>query len=310
MGNYATREEYLVAELVPIGVLSGTATGVVPLALLLVIIAIAYCKRYCVPATNFAEQFGNYCGTVYGFIISLVFGVIDERRRPDDGNTVILLVGRIPRTTCREVLVYVYLVLMAWIVSGWFYIVFVENLLYKKITTCNDVSGRDDDFRCFAIDNNFERVNCEEHSNDAVRVICYMRDISAFGSLGVAFGVAQFWSWIVDRTLALAVRGMIEFIAICATIGLVGLLGLIVWPALSNTDRRDANYFYADEGVHWYIYAYLCFTFVVGLGGLIFCIGPALVGRPGFADLALPTPHKQNDASAELITESSRETNL
>ena len=120
-----------------------------------------------------------------------------ERKEPDD--------------TTGKVWVHMYFLTTAVLALFWFLAVFIDNLWYRKVTTCNDVNVLSHNYICYRIDISGEvedPVNCITNDGRTVdnpgEVLCYILLYSPGMALGIAVGVARFILFMTDLTFSTA----------------------------------------------------------------------------------------------------------
>ena len=119
----------------------------------------------------------------------------------------LLFAGRIgPKKRLQVVHVYlVFWIMAALITYIWFIVILIENIIYRKTTTCNDVNVRSNRSVCFDVRSSKGRVNCKLKDSGDLEVFCYLVQPS-FAAFGVAFSIAKGVSLIFDLEFRIVVR--------------------------------------------------------------------------------------------------------
>ena len=98
------------------------------------------------------------------------------------------------RNGCRT---YAYYCFMAIVACLWFISFAVDNSIFQKITTCNDIYPHDMSHVCFADNESYTIVDCTEQLLQMTPVICYIFNLN-FAGIGIAYSIAKLCLAVVD----------------------------------------------------------------------------------------------------------------
>ena len=149
MGNQSSRVYYVGIEG---GIYSGT------LVLSFAVLTVTLC---CLAAS---ERVRTKCLSLYSLVFKNIVKETSTEGKPDNEHSE-LFQGSKPDNEHAEYLfegckyekskskccLHAYFTLMIFVATNWFFIMFVDNFLYRKSTTCNDLNVRNDDYSCFDV---------------------------------------------------------------------------------------------------------------------------------------------------------------
>ena len=146
--------------------------------------------------------------------VNLVF-IGSEERSPDVKST---------KRTLVRIWVHVYFILLCGLIILWAVSIFSDSVLYRKISSCNDISVEDEDLSCFMLSDRDvpegiqeiidqqegEKVPCAEvqryiQNNSLtfdLEVICYQYQLNPVAALGISYGAIKTVSFIIVSLLS------------------------------------------------------------------------------------------------------------
>ena len=86
---------------------------------------------------------------------------------------------------------YTYFIVATILAILWFIVMALENAIYRKTGTCNDINVKDSSFICFDVtsgSSNPNSINCQVGSNPDITVFCYLYSPNP-GAVGIAVGI-------------------------------------------------------------------------------------------------------------------------
>ena len=135
--------------------------------------------------------------------VDLVFLGHQERAAADGGTS----------SSMRRIWVHVYFILLCCIIIVWAISVFSHTLLYRKITSCTDISLADTDLSCFLLskrnipegvqeiidEEEGQLIPCDRVQNYIIlqnisfdlEVICYQYQLNPLAALGISYGAMK-----------------------------------------------------------------------------------------------------------------------
>ena len=133
-----------------------------------------------------------------------------EERSPND---------RSNKESAVRIWVHVYFILLCGLIIVWTISVFSDSVLYRKSSSCNDISLEDKDLSCFLLSNrdipegvqeiinegDGELVPCEDVQNHLVtnnvsyhlEVICYQYQLNPLAALGISYGAMKTIAFVI-----------------------------------------------------------------------------------------------------------------
>lgn len=209
---------------------------------------------------------------LFARIVSLLpFSVISERVHSESdfhqkAEVFRLFADRMePKSPLWKLWTYTYFLSMFILSIFWFLVIFIDNLWYRKVTTCNDVNVEGNDFACYAITedkHNFDVQACIDPINGSVvqdpgKVICYILLSSPGTALGVAVGVAKFMITIPDVAFHVSLKlsdyhwGRI-FLAMVQTLGFVLPIAFLISISIAQ-----AAFGKSPSALRWFLYGFV-----------------------------------------------------
>lgn len=119
-----------------------------------------------------------------------IFRSVEEVRLHPTTRREFLIGGyRNPR---KPYMVHVYYMAMLVVVFNWFLIMVIDNALFRKTTTCNDLS-EDDAFMCFDIRKSIYAgpVDCNDDGIEEIPVLCFLTNNNLPNALSLAVGISH-----------------------------------------------------------------------------------------------------------------------
>ena len=106
---------------------------------------------------------------------------------------------------------YSYFILMVILAGLWFVVMTLEHLIYRKTGNCNDINVSNNDFTCFNLKNDSEKIDCtsEEALNSEVDVFCYLYEFR-FSAVAIGFSTYQFILFLTVLYFKLAVQCLLH----------------------------------------------------------------------------------------------------
>ena len=170
---------------------------------------------------------------------------------------------------------YFYFISVAILASFCFLAMLVENGLYRKTTTCNDINVEDSSYACFNMtrrkDFKLKRVDCSLRGNGNINVFCYWYQPNA-ATFGIAFSTFSFVLVVVAVYFKIAikivefpcVRYLLAVLQICAII-LSSIVLLAILPTLHYTETKQTKdttiyFFHGNAVVRWALFFLTHFT--------------------------------------------------
>ena len=134
------------------------------------------------------------------------------------------------KTSLVRIWVYVYFICLCGLVILWAVSIFSDSVLYRKISSCNDISVKDTDMTCFLLSNEdipegIQEIIDEENSENKaelvpcakvqkyidtnnltydLEVICYQYQLNPIAAIGVSYGAM--------KSIAFAIVSVLSFI--------------------------------------------------------------------------------------------------
>ena len=131
---------------------------------------------------------------------------------------------RSPDVKSTRTWVYVYFILLCGLIILWAVSIFSDSVLYRKMSSCNDISVEDEDLSCFLLSDRDvpegiqeiidqqegEKVPCAEvqryiENNSLtfdLEVICYQYQLNPVAALGISYGAIKTVSFIIVSLLS------------------------------------------------------------------------------------------------------------
>ena len=210
-------------------------------------------KQYCKNCCTSIEYFHKLLGFVFSSV-SEVYVKSEDRANPRIVPILVISERKLPpgRTEWFTYFYFTYMFLMC---VMWFIAILMELSIYRKTGTCNDINVEVQSFSCFDVDNNYEKIDCDNTTDiETRRVICYLYSPTIAG-IGVAFSVAQLISVLGDIAYKLTLNGINQCVWCINILRIVCLLlvvfGFIVFVGVVE-DHRISNYFtYGGIPMRW-----------------------------------------------------------
>lgn len=172
---------------------------------------------------------------------------------------------------CCHAWTYLYFTLVVILAAIWAALVGIENAVYRKTTTCNDINVQDESFTCFDA-KQYESYPCRAStggptSESNVPVICYLFSPS-IGALGIAFSIFKLVLFGVTVYFKIAVKivelgswtkylvyvtQVILFIVI--TVGIIS-----VYPSIHFTNTFSFYFFHGNAVIRLAMFCLLIMT--------------------------------------------------
>lgn len=174
---------------------------------------------------------------------------------------------------------YFYFVSMIILASLWFIAMAIENGIYRKTTTCNDINVQDNSFTCFDVtkidrqkpnDVKPALINCDLTKNTNIAVFCYLfqPNLAAFGiafsiSNLILFGVRVYFRIAIKMAEYSCGRYLLIAFHIIGTI--LALVGLAILPSFhfAPTINFDFYFFRGNAVIRWTFYILTIFTAIL-----------------------------------------------
>ena len=167
---------------------------------------------------------------------------------------------------CLHCCVYLYFIVIVVLACIWFLVMAVENAIYRKTGTCNDINVLDNSFTCFDLDNHSQPINCSVGKSPNITVFCYLFSPNP-GAIGIAFSTvnailfAVIVNFKVTNKLARkrCCRGTLLVLQIAATIVSV-LVTVLLLPLLQFQFKIQLYFFHGNAAMRWAMYFLTIFT--------------------------------------------------
>lgn len=175
---------------------------------------------------------------------------------------------------CCHCWTYAYFLIMALIAILWLITITIENAVYRKTGTCNDINVLDNRFTCFNLENK-QVVNCstkEARSLDT-NVFCYLLSINP-SAVGIGFSLFGLIIFITTTAFKGTIKTA-EYGKCCCKWTLLIIQVLVALavtiatistpPSIHYGSNLTFYFFYGDAAMRWAMYFLLIITVSCGL---------------------------------------------
>ena len=234
-----SKEEYDVIE----GGL-GAALFVTTLIILISLTAIYIC------CSNRNERWESFHSILGVFYFSFTERQAIDHVQPAAPQPVLLIWKRSLPIGANRYLTYIYYYLMAIMSCMWFISFAVDDTIFQKTTTCNDLNPNDMSHVCFAVNESYTIVDCTVQQMEPV--ICYIFNLN-FAGIGIAYSVTKLCLALVDVYYFLLMKVTVK----CAPV-IIGLrsiaiagafIGFSIWWGVFSTVGKYTRQDYFGYGL-------------------------------------------------------------
>jgi hypothetical protein len=162
---------------------------------------------------------------------------------------------------------YLYFILVIIMALFWFIAMVVENAIYRKTTTCNDINVEDNSFTCFNVESQFNptAIDCSMAIHTDIKVFCYLYqpNIAAFG---IGFSVFKLIIFSVTVSFKVAIkiaeyeRGQVLLLVVQIILLLSILALLVILPSVHFTATLEIYFFHGNAVVRWVMFILVILT--------------------------------------------------
>ena len=161
---------------------------------------------------------------------------------------------------------YTYFIVATILALLWLIAMTVENAIYRKTGTCNDINVLDSSFTCFDITNgSYEHISCEIGSDPDITVFCYLYSPNP-GAVGIAVGIVNLIFFVITAYFRLTTKMAENKSLIGLVIGLQAVLVLftvitcIVLLVVHFRFKAELYFFQGNAAMRWAIFLLIPIT--------------------------------------------------
>lgn len=175
------------------------------------------------------------------------------------------------KSRCCSCYTYFYFISVVILAFLWFLAMVVENAVYRKTTTCNDINVEDNSFNCFNVSDEFNPtlIDCTDARNQDISVFCYLYqpNLAAFAIAFSTFKLLLFGITVCFKTaIKLAENVCTRWLMVLVQVGLA-ILSLVALPsalpAIHFATTIDIYFFHGNAVIRWVMYGLLTLTAVL-----------------------------------------------
>ena len=164
---------------------------------------------------------------------------------------------------------YTYFIVATILALLWLIAMTVENAIYRKTGTCNDINVLESSFTCFDItSDSFKLIDCENGSNPDITVFCYLYNPNP-GAVGNAYAIAHLIIFGITAyfrlTTKMAEKKPFRVLVIVLQVALYLLIIAVCIGLLVGHFRFKAElyFFKGNAAMRWTIYLLIPITAAV-----------------------------------------------
>ena len=217
--------------------------------------------------------------------------------QPKESERTMTFSGFLPKSKGKAVAVHIYFSLLSGLVALWFLAVLSDSLLYRKISTCADLSVNDTDMTCFQLSTRnvppeVQRIIDEEEGEPVpctrvqeyitqnnvtfdLEVICYVSQFSPVVALGVAYGATKSFVFAIvvvfNIGLVLGSKDVKKFVVVVQALTIiVVILAILIVPAclhqVSGPRNSVLDYFRGERFFSFAVFFLCGITTIITVG--------------------------------------------
>ena len=197
---------------------------------------------------------------------------------------------------------YFYFISVVVVAIHWFMVMVIENAVYRKTTTCNDINVEDNSFNCFNITHEFNPtlIDCTEPRNQNIKVFCYLYQPN-LGALAIAFstfklllfGVTVYFKIAIKLAEHKCFRWFMGILQVILTI--LSILLPIALPPIHFKTTFDVYFFHGNAVIRWVMYGLIPLTAVL----VILVPWCGFTHKTAFRSMALENQETQANVAVE-----------
>jgi hypothetical protein len=163
---------------------------------------------------------------------------------------------------------YLYFILVIFLAFFWFIAMVIENGIYRKTTTCNDIDVKDNSFTCFNVESQFNptAIDCSAAIHTNIEVFCYLYQPN-FAAFGVGFSIFKLIIFSVTVSFKVAIKiaesqcGQVLLLFVQILLLLVSLVALpSILSAVHFTATLEIYFFHGNAVIRWVMFVLIILT--------------------------------------------------
>lgn len=106
---------------------------------------------------------------------------------------------------CLHFYTYLYFVVVGVLAALWLIVITIENAIYRKTGTCNDIDVLENSYTCFNLGDDSVQIDCKDGSSADIDVFCYLYGLSP-GAVGIGFSIFKLITFVVTIYFRIVIK--------------------------------------------------------------------------------------------------------